>query len=73
MGRHWDFFSMIDSYQNSECQLQRCEIVGEGKGRLEFHAFAYPYGGVGWMVALIEAFGFKVTGIEDGTGYVAFE
>ena len=72
VGQQWDFVSMVDSYKNSECELKRCAMVGEGKGRLEFNALAYPYGGVGWMVALIEAFGFKVTGIEDGTGFVQF-
>ena len=41
--------------------------------RLNFDALAYPYGGVGGLVALVEAFGFMVTGIEDGTGYFAVQ
>ena len=68
-GQRWDFFSMIDAFANGEYELQRCEMASPGKGKLEFYSFAYPYGGVGCMVALIEAFGFTVTGIEDGTGF----
>lgn len=72
-GLRWDFFSMIDAFRNGEYELRSCELVASGKGRMEFFAFAYPYGGVGCMVALIESFGFKVIGIEDGTGYQSFE
>ena len=60
---------MIDAFEMGEYELVNCKVVGPGKGRLEFYALAYPYGGVGCMVALIEAFGFKTTGIEDGTGF----
>ena len=60
---------MIDAFQNGEYELRGCELAGPNNGRLEFFALAYPYGGVGCMVALIEAFGFKVSGIQDGTGY----
>jgi hypothetical protein len=68
-GLQWDFFSMIDAFQNGEYELRTCELIGPTKGRLEFYALAYPYGGVGCIVALIEAFGFTITGIQDGTGY----
>jgi len=68
-GLRWDFFSMIDAFRNGEYELRSCELVGPVSGRLEFFALAYPYGGVGSMVALIEAFGFTITGIQDGTGY----
>lgn len=68
-GQQWDFFSMIDAFRNGEYELQQCEMESPGNGKLEFYSFAYPYGGVGCMVALIESCGFRVTGIEDGTGY----
>ena len=68
-GLRRDFFSMIDAFQNGEYELRSCELVGLDNGRLDFFALAYPYGGVGCMVALIEAFGLKITGIQDGTGY----
>jgi hypothetical protein len=70
-GLRWDFDSMIWSIMEAEYVLLGCERVGSGAARLNFDALAYPYGGVGGLVALVEAFGFVVTGIEDGTGYVA--
>jgi hypothetical protein len=71
-GQTWDFDSLEDAFVNGEYNLLSCEIVGEGKARLNFYALAYPYGGVGCMVALIEVFSGVVTGIEDGTGFVNF-
>lgn len=70
-GLVWDFFSMIDAFQNGEYELRSCDMVGPTTARWNFFALAYPYGGVGCMVALIEAHGFRVTGINDGTGYRA--
>jgi hypothetical protein len=64
----WDFYSMIEAFKDGEYELIACNQIGPGIGRLEFNAFAYPYGGVGCMVALIESFGFKITTIDDGTG-----
>lgn len=72
-GLRWDFDSMIWSIMEAEYTLIGCERVGSGAARLNFDALAYPYGGVGGLVALVEAFGFVVTGIEDGTGCVAVQ
>jgi hypothetical protein len=69
-GSRWDFDSMIWSIMEAEYSLLGCERASNGAARLNFDALAYPYGGVGGLVALVEAFGFVVTGIEDGTGYV---
>jgi hypothetical protein len=69
-GMYWDFFCMIDAFKDGEYELKSCDQIAPGKARMQFHSLAYPYGGVGCMVALIEAFGFKITGIEDGTGYM---
>ncbi|UUO07003.1 hypothetical protein M4951_01510 [Blastopirellula sp. J2-11] len=68
----WDFDSLIDAFVNGEYNLIRCELVRGNHARLSFYALAYPYGGVGCMVALIEAFDGVVTGIEDGAGFVEF-
>lgn len=71
-GQRWDFDSLIHAFESGEYELRACEMVDSKKARLTFEAFAYPYGGVGCMVALIEVFGFTVTGIDDGTGLVNF-
>jgi hypothetical protein len=72
VGSRWDFDSMIRAIMDAEYDLLGCERVG-GAARLSFRALAYPYGGVGGLVALVEVFGFVVTGIEDGTGYLAVQ
>jgi hypothetical protein len=69
-GLTWDFDSLMDAFVNGEYDLLSCELMQNGDARLNFYALAYPYGGVGCMVALIEAFGGVVTGIADGTGFV---
>src|SRR5579871_5098713 len=71
-GLRWDFDSLVDAFVNGEYNLLNCEMTDDGKARLNFDALAYPYGGVGCMVALVEAFGGIVTGIEDGTGFISF-
>jgi len=68
----WDFDSLIHAFVNGEYELLGCEMTHSGNARLNFHALAYPYGGVGCMVALVEAFGCTVTGTDDGTGFVQF-
>ncbi len=73
IGQRWDFDSMVQAIMEAEYDLLACEPSPGGKARLSFRAQAYPYGGVGALVALVEAFGFTVTGIEDGTGPIAVE
>src|SRR5579871_6319770 len=53
----WDFDSLLDAFVNGEYNLLSCEMIADRKARLNFYALAYPYGGVGCMVALVEAFG----------------
>jgi hypothetical protein len=70
VGLRWDLDSLVHAVMEGEYELLGCEPAAAGKARLEFRALAYPYGGVGALVALVEAFGFTVTGIDDGTGYL---
>jgi hypothetical protein len=70
-GLTWDFDSLIHAFVNGEYNLLSCEMMQNGKARLNIYSLAYPYGGVGCMVALVEAFGGVVTGINDGTGFIA--
>ncbi len=71
-GLTWDFDSLIDAFVNGEYNLISCEMTKNRMPRFAFDALAYPYGGVGCMVALVEIFAGVVTGIEDGTGFVDF-
>jgi hypothetical protein len=62
----WDFDSLIDAFANGEYRLLGIRRYGDS-ARLEFEPDAFPYGGVGCMQALIEAFDFSVTEIDDGS------
>ena len=68
-GQQWDFDSLIEAFVNGEYNLLSCEMLDDHNARLSFFSLAYPYGGVGCMVGLIEAFDGVVTGVDDGTGY----
>jgi hypothetical protein len=69
-GARWDFDSMIHSIMDGDYDILGCDRVDGDTARLNIYADAYPYGGVGGLVAVVEAFGFRVTGIDDGTGYI---
>jgi len=73
VGQRWDFDSMVHAIMEAEYDLLGCEPSQGGRARLSFRALAYPYGDVGALVALVEAFGFTLTSIEDGTGPIAVE
>ena len=59
--RPWHFGSMLDALKEGEHELLACERVAQ-IGRLEFRPLAGPFGGTDALKALIEAFGFRVTG-----------
>ncbi|URZ07498.1 hypothetical protein [Clostridium felsineum] len=56
----WDFESMIDAFANGEYDFVSCERISNGKGRIEFNPWAWPYGGSSSFRALIEYHGFKI-------------
>lgn len=64
----WDCASMLDAIWNGDYDLiaiqpwATCHV-------LEFNPHGYPYGGIGSLVALVECFGHRVVGVDDGTGY----
>lgn len=62
----WDFDSLIDAFANGEYELVGVRRNGE-HARIEFSPDAFPYGGSGCMQRLIEAFGFTVLKIDDGS------
>lgn len=68
----WDFDSLLAAFKEGEYILVSCEMTDGSKARLEFYSLAYPYGGVGCMVALVEVFEGVITAINDGTGLVEF-
>lgn len=59
----WHFASMIEAVLSGEYDLLECKQIAPGEGRLRFDPHAWPYGGSDSLVALIEAFDCKVTGM----------
>ena len=60
----WISMSMIEAFSNGEYELLDCRSLRGNCGRIEFEPLAFPYGGTGCMKALVESFGFRVTGEE---------
>ena len=53
-----------------ECEYDLVDVVENGtRHHARFQTHGYPYGGPASLIALVEAFGHRVTGIDDGTGY----
>lgn len=67
----WDFGSMVDAILNGDYDIIGIRCLDSNLARLEFDPHGYPYGGTGSIRALIRAFGHKITGFDDGTGFTS--
>lgn len=67
----WHFMSMIDAILGGEYDLIGVRATSATEAVLEFEPHAYPFGGIGALRALVRAFGHKIRGFDDGTGYYA--
>jgi hypothetical protein len=61
----WDFYRVFEAVDEGEYDVLGCELVGTGVGEMRINAHAYPYGGVGPLIALAEAFGFTILGVNE--------
>jgi hypothetical protein len=73
LGAEWDFYRVFEAIEESEYDVLGCEMVGEGVGEMHINPHAYPYGGVGPLIALAEAFGFRVLGVNEYGKYQSRE
>jgi hypothetical protein len=65
IGSKWDFFSVFEAVEDSEYDLLECEETGDGAAEMRIDPQAYPYGGAGPFIALAEAYGFTVLGVNE--------
>lgn len=74
IGATWNFFRVIESFETGEYGLVSCEPTAE-KGVCEMHIdpWAYPYGGLGPLIALVESFGFSVIGVNEYGRYLTLD
>jgi hypothetical protein len=73
LGSVWDFYRVFEAIEESEYDLLGCEMAGEGAAEMRIDPHAYPYGGVGPFIALAEAFGFPVLGVNEYGRYESRE
>jgi hypothetical protein len=65
VGARWDFFRVFEAIEGGEYDVLGCEMIGDGLAEMRINPHAYPYGGVGPLIALAEAFGFAVVGVNE--------
>lgn len=73
LGGRWDFFRVIECFEDGEYLLESCEMTGPDAAEIVIEPWAYPYGGVGCIIALVEAFGFEVLGVNEWGEYLTRE
>jgi len=65
LGARWDFYRVFESIEEGEYGLLGCDRVSDTVGELRIDTYSYPYGGVGPLIALAEAFGFVILGVNE--------
>ncbi len=67
----WAFESLLDAILvHGDYDLLSVRALNEAEAILEFDPHGYPYGGTAALRALVRAFGHRVIGAGDGTGYM---
>jgi hypothetical protein len=65
LGAKWDFYRVFEAIAESEYDVLDCVLLEPSVGELRVNPHAYPYGGVGPLIALAEGFGFTVLGVNE--------
>lgn len=65
LGSSWNFYAVFEAFDSGEYDVLGCERVADGIGEIVIDPHAYPYGGLGPFIALAEAFGFEVLGVNE--------
>ena len=65
LGGVWVFDRVFEAIEESEYSLISCVMVAGDIGEMRINPDAYPYGGIGPFIALAEAFGFQVLGVNE--------
>lgn len=73
LGGVWVFDRVFEAVEESEYTLLSCGMVEDGIAEMRIDPHSYPYGGVGSFIALAEAFGFRVLGVNEYGEYQSRE
>ena len=65
----WHFYSLIQLLVTDyEIEYVSCEMKERDRGRIEFDAYSYPYGGITGLITFIKSFDCYPAKTDDGTG-----
>ncbi len=73
LGAEWDFYRVFEALDEGDYDVLGCEQIEPGVGELQIDPHGYPYGGVSPLIALVEAFGFRVLGVNECGKYESRE
>lgn len=73
IGAEWDFFRVFEAVEEGEYALVGCEMTDGTTAEMHIDPWSYPYGGLGPFIALAEAFGFRVVGLNEYGEYQSRE
>jgi len=65
IGTQWDFYRVFEAIEEGEYEVLGCEMVDDETAEMRIDPHSYPYGDVGPLIALAEAFGFAVLGVNE--------
>lgn len=65
LGATWDFCRVFESIEEGDYELLTCKLVASDTAEIHINPFGYPYGGLGPFIALAEAFGFRILGVNE--------
>lgn len=73
LGQGWDFPSLLAAIESGEYSLTEIVQLADGTAELRINPEAYPYGGLGCFIALVEAHGMYVLGVNEYGEYQSRE
>lgn len=65
IGERWDFYRIWEAIEDGDYDILGCVTVADRIAEVQIDPHGYPYGGVGPVIALVEAFGFVVLGVNE--------
>jgi hypothetical protein len=65
LGDKWNFFAVFGAIEDGDYDLLECVQTENLTAEMRIYPHGYPYGGVGPFIALVEAFGFTILGVNE--------
>jgi hypothetical protein len=69
LGTKWDFYRVFEQIEAGDYEILGCERTSESEAEVRIEPHGYPYGGLGPFIALVEAYGFSVVGVNESGRY----